>query len=59
MFLSRFQCSFYVLGTFPGDNLCKIEFGASDMDIVNARRKGDGPGEILRGNTFYCLIKSI
>ena len=44
MFLSRFQCSFYVRGTFP-ENLRKIKFGASDMGIVNARRKVDGPGE--------------
>ncbi len=39
MFLSRFQCSFYVRCTSPGDNLHKIKFGASDMGIVNARRK--------------------
>ena len=45
MFLSRFQCSFYVRGTFPGENMRKIKFGASDMEIVNARRKVDGPGE--------------
>ena len=45
MFLSRFQCSFYVRGTFPGENLRKIKFGASDMGIVNARRKVDIPGE--------------
>ncbi len=50
MFLSRFQCSFYVRGTFPGENLRKIKFGASDMGIVNARRKVDGPEEILRGS---------
>ena len=45
MFLSRFQCSFYVRGTFPGENMRKIKFGASDMGIVNARRKVDFPGE--------------
>ena len=45
MFLSRFQCSFNVWGTFPGENLRKIKFGASDVGIVNARREVDGPGE--------------
>ncbi len=53
MLLSSFQCSFYSWDTFPGENLCKIKFGASDMGIVNVRRKVDGQEEILMGSFVH------